>query len=398
MMKLLNPGKKILGVTLLLSAFSISFGADLETVPRSVNSRRTEDVQHVSTLTRSHPQVYGIATYDALFKYVLSEDRIRPSFFKAFIPDLDIVKSERLDDHMQPVQRFQLLRAFLHSEETTETVKRLSKEKTTMFVGRSSKRGREPIHEEDKEATAFLQDILGRFEEIQSAFPDSKYNGTMDFVCELSSGDFTMVEMQVIPQDYWDRRALAYVGAFYGNQLMRGEHFKHIKKVIGINILGGGKDNLAHWVETPTQFVRHYKVQEQLHKPARYMDGIEIIQYSIMNAPKANSNQEQQDWITFFKEGHDMTEKDVKKRIKTPAVLEAFKRSKIKELPAKVLKNYEAEDQEYDRYSQFTIEQVAKGEKAKAMEIAKGMLAKKMDIKLIAELTKLTEKEILGLK
>ena len=383
---------------LLLTVSNVPYGADVETVERPAKSRRTEKVQHATTVVQSHPQVYGIATYDALFKYVLSEDSIRPSFFKAFIPDLDIVKSERIDDHMNPVQKFQLLRTFLHSDETTETVKRLNKEKARMAVVGRSKRGRETIQEEDKEATTFLQDILGRFEEIQTAFPDPKYNGTMDFVCELATGDYTMVEMQVIPKDYWDRRALAYVGAFYGNQLMRGEHFKHIKKVIGINILGGGKDNLAHWVETPTQFVRHYKVQEQLHKPARYMDGIEIIQYSIMNAPKTSPNQEQQDWITFFKEGHDMTEKDVKKRIKTPAVLEAFKRSKIKELPAKVLKNYAAEDQEYDRYSQFTTEQVAKGEKAKAIEIAQGMIAKKMDIKLIAELTKLTEEEIKRIK
>lgn len=206
------------------------YGADVETGERPTKSRRTEKVQHATAAAQSHPQVYGIATYDALFKYVLSEDSIRPSFFKAFIPDLDIVKSERIDDHMHPVQKFQLLRTFLHSDETTETVKRLNKEKAKMAVVGRSKRGRETIQEEDKEGTTFLQDILGRFEEIQTAFPDPKYNGTMDFVCELAGGDYTMIEMQVIPHDYWDRRALAYVGAFYGNQLMRGEHFKHIKK------------------------------------------------------------------------------------------------------------------------------------------------------------------------
>lgn len=45
-----------------------------------------------------------------------------------------------------------------------------------------------------------------------------------------------------------------------------------------------------------------------------------------------------------------MSEKDVKKKIKTSAVLEAFKRSRIKNLPAKVLSDYEEEDKEYDRY------------------------------------------------
>jgi hypothetical protein len=58
------------------------------------------------------------------------------------------------------------------------------------------------------------------------------------------------------------------VAAFYGNQLRRGDKKKweqHIKKVIGINILGGGKDD---------------KVSK------RYIDGIELIQYSIMSAPE----------------------------------------------------------------------------------------------------------------
>ena len=59
----------------------------------------------------------------------------------------------------------------------------------------------------------------------------------MDFVCLLDTGDYAMVEMQVIPQNYWDRRALAYVAAFYGNQLRKGGKWEHhIKKVIGVNI------------------------------------------------------------------------------------------------------------------------------------------------------------------
>lgn len=35
-------------------------------------------------------QVYGIPTYDAMFKWVLSESSIRPSFFHAFIPGIII--------------------------------------------------------------------------------------------------------------------------------------------------------------------------------------------------------------------------------------------------------------------------------------------------------------------
>ena len=266
-------------------------GLDL-TQQSNAKSNRSE-TRAVASDNKAHSQVYGIATYDALFKYVLSDDNVRPSFFKAFIPGLSIVRSERLDDHMHPVQKLQLLRSFLHLNDTTDTVKRLSSDKT-VYIGRKVKKGKKTVDELDQEATDFLNKLLGHFEKIQAAFPEPRYNGTMDFVCELSTGEYTMVEMQVIPEDHWDRRALAYVGAFYGNQLMRGEHFKHIRKVIGINILGGGKNDLRHWSDTPNQYVRHYKIQEQLHTPARYMDGIELIQYSIMNAPNPTeaTNQE----------------------------------------------------------------------------------------------------------
>ena len=64
------------------------------------------------------PQLYGVATYDALFKYVLSDDKIRSFFFLAFIADLSIVSSERLNDHINPLRNLQLLRAFLHSKNT----------------------------------------------------------------------------------------------------------------------------------------------------------------------------------------------------------------------------------------------------------------------------------------
>ncbi len=44
----------------------------------------------------------------------------------------------------------------------------------------------------------------------------------MDFVCKLNTGETALVEMQVAPQDYWDRRALAYAAALYGNQMREG--------------------------------------------------------------------------------------------------------------------------------------------------------------------------------
>ena len=300
-------------------------------------------------------QIYTIPTYDAAFKWILSFEEVRSSFFRAFLSDLDIRSSERIDEHMHPVQDCQMLRRFLQDPGTCATVKRLLSPDAHVRVVRDPAHGRgSPA--EDESGTAFLREFLKRFEEIKGAFPQPRYEGKMDFACALGSGDYALVEMQVITEDHWDRRALAYAAAFYGNQLMKGGDWKRIRKVIGLNILGGGKQDNVAWPDCPDQFMRHYKMEDQLNGKGRFIDGLELIQYSIMRA-STGDNQEKNDWITFFKRAHYMTEKEVADQIKTPAVLRAFELAKISELPASVRANYEDEDVAYDRFSEYTAEQ-----------------------------------------
>jgi predicted transposase/invertase (TIGR01784 family) len=303
-------------------------------------------------------QIFGIATYDALLKYIMSQDSIRPSFFHAFVPGLTITSSTRLDEHMNPLQEFQISRDFIHDQATARMVRRISSNSGTCLGTLGPNSG----FVKDEAATTFFKEMIGHFEEIKRAFPAVRYDGTMDFVCLLDTGEYALVEMQVIPQDYWDQRALAYVAAFYGNQLRRGDKWgRDLKKVIGVNILGGGKDDNAHWKDTD-QYVRIYKFQEQLHEMGgkRYIDGIELIQYNIMNAPEddSTSDSEKKDWITFFKRGHRMTEDQVGEQIKTTAVLEAFQMAKLSSLPKAVKAAYENEDINYDAFSQHTQELV----------------------------------------
>ena len=56
-----------------------------------------------------------------------------------------------------------------------------------------------------------------------------------------------------------------------------------------------------------------------------------------------------------------MTEEDVRKNITTPAVLEAFERAKLSDLPDRVREMYEMEDDQYKHYSKHTQEQIKKG-------------------------------------
>ena len=63
-----------------------------------------------------------------------------------------------------------------------------------------------------------------------------------------------------------------------------------------------------------------------------------------------------------------MNEEEVAAEIKTPAVLRAFELAKISKLPAQVRASYQADDEDFDRYSQHTAEQISKATKTAKMD------------------------------
>lgn len=303
-------------------------------------------------------QIFGITTYDALFKYVLSEDSVRPSFFHALVPNLNITQSIRLDDHMNPLKELEILRDFLGSHNSQTAVEKLSN--ATQFDVRIYEKGQDQLMSHPA-LTEFLRDIVNHYDDFVAAFPRELYDGAMDFVCQLDNKDYALIEMQIAPKNYGDLRSLAYIAAFYGNQLRKGDDFLDIRRVIGINILGGGKGAVHHWKDRPDQYIRHYKFQEQLHGEERFIDGLELIQYSLMNAPRKNNNKELQDWLTFFRYAHEMTQEQVDEEISTPAVLEAFSRARYTNLPKKVKTGYDLQEGGFGQYSHYTHELVEEG-------------------------------------
>jgi predicted transposase/invertase (TIGR01784 family) len=299
---------------------------------------------------------------------------------------------------MNPLRNSQLLRNFLNDEGTCRIVKKLSSSGAYVVQQQGGKK-RSPT--KDENATAFLSEIVGRFEEIRDSFPQPLYDGRMYFACQLNNGEYALVEMQVIPEDYWDRRAFAYVAAFYGNQLKKGGKWKNIRKVTGLNILGGRNGNKVIWPDSPGQYMRHYMISDQLNGKGNFIDAIELIQYSIMDVPLGD-NQEKNDWITFFKSAHDMTEEDVAAQIKTPAVLQAFELAKFNKLPDEVRKSYDEEGRNYDRYSQHTAEQIRMAEKSGKnegkIEVARKLLAMNLTMDQIEKATGLSSEDIKGIK
>ncbi len=70
--------------------------------------------------------------------------------------------------------------------------------------------------------------------------------------------------------------------------------------------------------------------------------------------PEIAAARARQDWITLLTRSAFMTPEEVEKTITTPAVKDAFELIRLDKLPPDVRKRYDAQDEEYRRYSQFT--------------------------------------------
>ena len=115
--------------------------------------------------------------------------------------------------------------------------------------------------------------------------------------------------MQVISQDYWDKRCLTYAANIYSSQLRRGAQWTDIKRVISVSILGGKRDRQYSWNRP---FKRHYKLCEA-QSGEILEEGIELLQYSIMNFEEDEGPYPpaMADWVTFLTSAHEMTSDDV---------------------------------------------------------------------------------------
>jgi predicted transposase/invertase (TIGR01784 family) len=348
-------------------------------------------------------QTFGVTVYDSLFKYILANDTIRPSFFSAFIPELHIVSSKILDEHMAPLKTLESLRHFIEGKKQDIAVKRViarTGEMEVMFSGLRC-----------DSTTQFVKDLALNFEDLRKAFPKEQYDGTMDFLCELDTGELALVEMQITPDDDWDKRSLAYIASAYSRQMRRGMIWKDIRTIIGINLLGGGLNDEKHWKETPHHQMRHYKFQEQIHGevPPRFLEEIQLIQYSLSNSSPNETSLEKKEWLIFFRHAPRMTEVEVAETIKTPAVLAAFELAKLSNLPEAIMSQYNDEETRLKNLSRHIAETRAEGkaegikegeEKGKEKtkkEIARNLLKNGVEISIITLATGLSEEEISGL-
>lgn len=240
-------------------------------------------------------QVFSRPTYDRIAKYILSEDEaVRIDILKSFTGITTISSATQLDEHYNPFDPFSRLRKLVNSASSKalfEEIRNSSNIKLTL-------EGRE-----NKKAAESLLGLSHLYDDLVHAFPDHKYRSTVDFLCDTDFG-YVTIEFQVAKQDYWDKRALAYIANIYGNQLKPEQDFDEIKNVIGINLLGDG--STPYWKDG--NFIREYVFVDQKNSRNK-ISSLKLIQYSLgdvdLKHKDFEENQKLKQWIEFFKSAHE---------------------------------------------------------------------------------------------
>jgi hypothetical protein len=293
------------------------------------------------TLERSKAmQVFSRPTYDRIAKHILSNDEaVRIDILRAFTGLNSIRTATQLDEHYNPFDPFSNLRKLVNSSSSRMFVENI-RNATSIKLLLEGK--------EDKDASGFLKGLGDFYDDLVHAFPDQRYRSTVDFLCETDFG-YVTIEFQVAKQDYWDKRALAYIASIYGNQLRPGQDFEQLKPVIGVNLLGDGstpywKDDLA-------------------------------------------SNIKLKQWIEFFKSAHEQQETPTSVAEVVKKAYSMIRVDTLKKEHPELLKSSE------DFFSSLTEHNKAI-EREALVKVIKKMLKKGLSIKDISSTTELSTQEV----
>jgi len=242
--------------------------------------------------------------------------------------------------------------------------------------------------------------------EISDTYQPPKIYGLKSTSLDIKAKDQSkrefLIEMQVAKETWFSKRAIYYSSKAYGQQLAIGGNYQELKPVIFLGIL----DFTAFDHES------HLSRYLLLNKETKQHD-LKDLEFNFIELKKFNKSENELEtvadkWIYFIQQAIKLDH--IPENTDTPALRLAYEVAAQHQWTSEELEIYEA--QEMEIYRSQNILQTARtegleyglqqgrqegrqeGEKLKALEIAKGMLKKGLDLQTISELTALTQKEI----
>ncbi len=217
-----------------------------------------------------------------------------------------------------------------------------------------------------------------------------------DLYCKNEKGEYFIVEMQKAEQKYFKDRTLFY-STFPIQEQARNKgknwDFK-LKQIYTIGILDFEFDE-------DKDYPKKYKYEAKLYETEIKEEFYKKLTYIYLSMPKFNKTLEElktkfDKWLYVLK--HLDKFDRIPEKIKDKIFQKLFKTAEIAKFSKEELRQYEASVNAYRDIKNSIDTAFEKGENNKAIEVAKKMIRRGLDILLISEMTGLTEEEINGLK
>lgn len=289
----------------------------------------------------------------------------------------------------------------------------------------------------------FAQDSVADIEPASVVIPalpregDRKEKATfMDLHVKSKSGASYLIQMQARRHIYFDERALFYLCNTYGRQLSEAQMKSHdwyrsLKPTIALQVLDydsnriqGIKDDNVE--DTQVQrvkthplvkgdYIKHYSMTDNHSK--QQLDHIQMIQVELPRYVKRALFPPQKDftpvewWLSVLRHSSEYTQKYIdqlaSEGVSMPdTVKTAFKRLDFSKWNPDQRREYALQVEDREEFeATYAVERAegfkegkTEGEKAKAVEIARGMLKDKMSTATIVKYTGLTADEIKAIK
>ena len=238
----------------------------------------------------------------------------------------------------------------------------------------------------------------------------AKKQSVVDVLCKDENGVQLIIEMQVAPQEGFEKRAQYYAAKAYSRQLNKGKkegaRYIDLKAVIFIAI----SDNIIFKDKI------FYKSDHIILDKESYSHDLKDFSFTFIELPKFKITDINlltnivEKWCFFFKNADKTSEADLRKLIGSDNVIErAYEELNqfnwtedelltYEQETKRIMDNQAAEDYKINQIKQQIVEAEMKGKAEGKVEIAKKMLSKNHSISDISDLTGLSIAEIEKLK
>lgn len=230
--------------------------------------------------------------------------------------------------------------------------------------------------------------------------------GILDIKAKLNNNINCNIEMQIVNENNIEKRVLFYWSKMYSSSIKSGDDYAELERSIAILITDYNLENLK---EIPN-YMTKWNIREENYSKIILTDVLEIYIIELEKAKKfaLEGNKTLDSWLQFInnpKEISGMENEEIKKAKKVLEEISQDERERrLTELRQKYIMDQKAiHSHGYDKGKQEGLKQgvkkgieqgIKQGIEKEKIEIVKKMKQENIDIKIIINVTGLTEEEI----